>query len=75
MTNHPPSTAKLSVVHSDTYLRCRPTELYLGADTTHGRMRMHVFYDGNVYEKELVDEWLEEIRAATIWYLLDGRAA
>lgn len=56
-------------MESDTYLRVRPTELYLGSDTTHGVLRMHVFYDGNVYKDALVKEWLDEVRAATLWYL------
>jgi hypothetical protein len=67
-----PPSKQLRIMQSDTHLRCRPTELYLGADTTHGQMRMYVFYDGNVYKEAVVKEWLEEVRAATLWYLLDN---
>jgi hypothetical protein len=66
MTSHLPSAVKVQIIQSDTYLRCRPCELYLGADTTHGQLRMHVFYDSNVYKEVLIDQWLEDIRMATI---------
>ena len=31
-----------------------------------------VYYDGNVYEDALVQEWLDEVRNAVHWYLGDG---
>ena len=30
---------------------------------------MHVFYDRNVFEDEVVKEWLDEVRGAEWWYL------
>lgn len=32
-------------------------------------LQMYVFFDGNVYEESVVDEWLNEIKDAAIWYL------
>ena len=52
-----------------TRLHTRPAELYLGALSSRGRLSMYVFYDGNVYEEEVVSEWLDEVRGAVLWYL------
>lgn len=32
-------------------------------------MHMYVFYDANVFEHDIVREWLGEVRDATIHYL------
>lgn len=60
---------RLKLVARDTWLRCRPAELYLGAATSRGQLDLYVFYDSHVYAKDVVDEWLAELREATIWYL------
>jgi len=49
-------------------LRCRPTELYLGAATTRGQLHLHVFWDSNVYDDEMVAELLSEVKMATEFY-------
>jgi hypothetical protein len=46
--------------------------LYLGSATVAGEMRMYVFYDANVFEYDIVREWLGEVRDATIHYLAPG---
>ncbi|KXN86899.1 hypothetical protein AN958_09494 [Leucoagaricus sp. SymC.cos] len=51
-------------------LHTRPRELYLGAVTGRGRLRINVFYDTNVYDTALVQEWLDEVQAAIRHYLL-----
>ncbi|KAG5647225.1 hypothetical protein DXG03_000760 [Asterophora parasitica] len=59
----------LFLVTSGTKLHCRPTELYLGATTTRQQLHLHVFWDQNVYDDELVKVWLHEVREATEVYL------
>lgn len=60
---------RLRIVNYDSALRCRPTELYLGAVTSHGQLELFAHYDANVFEEEVVQEWVEEVRAATVHYL------
>ena len=60
---------KIVMEQSTTYLHCRPAELYVGAATSRKKLAINVFYDGNVYQESLVQEWLEEIKDATLWYL------
>ncbi|KAJ3515915.1 hypothetical protein NLJ89_g1458 [Agrocybe chaxingu] len=52
-----------------TFLHCRPTELYLGASTSGQQLKLHVFFDGNVYDDEVVSEWLDDVVLATEYYL------
>ncbi|KAF9219485.1 hypothetical protein BS17DRAFT_717203 [Gyrodon lividus] len=59
----------LCVEYWRTHLHCRPAELYLGASQCHERLQYNVFYDGNVYDDDVVREWLIEVREATLWYL------
>lgn len=59
----------LRLVTSETRLHCRPGELYLGASTSRGQLHLNVFWDGNVYDEDLVKEWLDEVRGATELYL------
>ncbi|TFK42512.1 hypothetical protein BDQ12DRAFT_644218 [Crucibulum laeve] len=59
----------LRLVSSETFLRCRPTELYLGAATSQRKLRIHVFWDVNVFEGAIVKEWLEEVGKAIEFYL------
>ncbi|KAJ3849735.1 hypothetical protein EV368DRAFT_46699 [Lentinula lateritia] len=64
----------LHLLKATTRLRCRPTELYLGAATARGRLSLNVFWDENVYKREVVEEWLDEVRGATKWFLGTGEA-
>lgn len=59
----------IKIVESWKKLSVRAAELYLGAETKDQELSMFVFWDGNVFEDELVKEWLEEIRKATEYYL------
>ncbi|KAG5635532.1 hypothetical protein H0H81_010944 [Sphagnurus paluster] len=54
---------------TQTRLHCRPAELYLGASTKRQQLHIHVFWDMNVYDEDVVKEWLEEVREATVVYL------
>lgn len=53
----------------NTRLRCRPTELYLGASTSRRRLALTVQSDANVFEDEIIAEWLDEVKKATLFYL------
>lgn len=50
-------------------LHCRPTELYLGASTSAQRLRLIVYWDNNVFEEDLITEWLDEVKNAVDFYL------
>lgn len=63
------TTPKIAIEHTETHLHTRPSELYLGAASSRGRLNMFVFYDGNVFEEGVVKEWLDEVREAVLWYL------
>lgn len=66
---------RLHVLSSIVRLRCRPGELYLGASSSRKQLHLTIDYDGNVYESDIVQEWLEEVKTATKIYLLhlDGK--
>ncbi|KAH7886821.1 hypothetical protein F5I97DRAFT_1808183 [Phlebopus sp. FC_14] len=66
-------TPTLQVVYWRTHLHTRPGELYLGASQCHSRLQYNVFFDANVFDEDVIREWMEEVRAATLWYL--GRPA
>ncbi|KAH9484367.1 hypothetical protein JR316_0003848 [Psilocybe cubensis] len=59
----------ISLKSSTTRLRCRPTELYLGASTSHDHLTLTVYWDNNVYEEDIVTEWLNEVKLAAEFYL------
>lgn len=63
------ATPRIVVENAMTQLHLRPAELYLGALTWRSQLNMYVFYDRNVYEHEVVKEWLDEVRGAVLWYL------
>lgn len=52
-----------------THLHARPVELYIGSVMRHERIELFVFYDENVYEAGVVQEWLDEVVCATQSYL------
>ena len=61
--------ATLSIVTDILHLRCRPSELYLGAVTSRGKLMFFLYWDSNIYSDDLVREWAEEVRAAAVHYL------
>ncbi|TFK55121.1 hypothetical protein OE88DRAFT_1001759 [Heliocybe sulcata] len=63
----------LTIIDTCTLLHCRPAELYLGASTSRDKLYMNVFWDGNVYDSDLVKEWLDEVKNAAVWYLGDAQ--
>ncbi|KIK65679.1 hypothetical protein GYMLUDRAFT_39184 [Collybiopsis luxurians FD-317 M1] len=64
-----PASPTLHLIKSTTRLRCRPAELYLGAASSRGQLRLTIFWDENVYERDVVQEWLDEVVGATEWFL------
>ncbi|KIJ65810.1 hypothetical protein HYDPIDRAFT_87652 [Hydnomerulius pinastri MD-312] len=52
-----------------TYLQCRPGELYIAASIFQEQLTMNVRFDATTYDGGMAREWLEEVKAACIWYL------
>jgi len=65
-------TPLVKLKKNTTVLRCRPSELYLGASTSRKSLHVGVYWDNNVFEEDIVTEWLEEVRAAIDFYLGSG---
>jgi len=68
-TNESFANARLQLGQVVSRLRCRPGELYLGSVTMQKQLRAFVHFDSNVFDKDLTNEWLEEIRLALEFYL------
>ncbi|KAI0029368.1 hypothetical protein K488DRAFT_22700, partial [Vararia minispora EC-137] len=68
----PPVEPTLVRAASKGYLRCRPGELYLGLNMANSTLNFTIFYDANAYADEVVQEWLDEVRGATIYFLGGG---
>lgn len=51
------------------HLRCRPSELYLGALTMRGQLQFFSYSDTNTYDPLIVEGWMEEVCNAAIHYL------
>ncbi|KAG9311798.1 hypothetical protein JVU11DRAFT_8045 [Chiua virens] len=60
---------KITLISANYHLHSRPAELYLGASTSAGQLRLYIYYDRNVFEPDVVREWLDEVKAAILWYL------
>ncbi|KAH7889365.1 hypothetical protein F5I97DRAFT_1923912 [Phlebopus sp. FC_14] len=60
---------KITMEYFKMHLHTRPGELYLGAITARKHLHLSVYYDGHVYEDAVVQEWLDEVRHAAVWYL------
>ena len=60
---------RLRIVDTSVHLRCRPSELYLGALTSRGALQFFCYADTNVYEEDVVREWVQEVAQATVAYL------
>jgi len=59
----------LRIYASGSRLHCRPAELYLGASTVQQQLGLYVFWDQNAFDREMVEEWLGEVRGAAEFYL------
>ncbi|KAK0210933.1 hypothetical protein DFS33DRAFT_1296408 [Desarmillaria ectypa] len=69
-------TPRIHLRCSGVRLRCRPGEIYLGASTFRNELELVVYWDNNVTEKAIIEEWLQEVKRATSHYLLgSGREA
>ncbi|KIJ68173.1 hypothetical protein HYDPIDRAFT_83607 [Hydnomerulius pinastri MD-312] len=67
---HGDATApRLRVVDCQSYMHCQPGELYISSAVFQEQLVMRVFFDANAYDEEMVQEWLEEVKAACVWYL------
>lgn len=61
--------ARLRLLRTNSDLRCRPGELYLGAVTSRGHLSVFSCVDANTYDMNIVMEWMEEVREAVLFYL------
>ncbi|KAF5315871.1 hypothetical protein D9611_004763 [Ephemerocybe angulata] len=59
----------LKLLQVRSFLHCRPAELYLGASTFRHKLKFHIFWDGHVYEDDVVKDWLKELIDSTLVYL------
>lgn len=59
----------IRVIDSWMKLCPRPGELYLGSITQNNRLSIYVSWDRNVYDDDLIEEWLNEIKSGTLHYL------
>ncbi|KAK0463978.1 uncharacterized protein EV420DRAFT_1638899 [Desarmillaria tabescens] len=50
-------------------LRCRPGEIYLGASTFRNELELVVYWDNNVTDRAIIEEWLQEVKNAASYYL------
>ena len=73
LSRSPSKVPILHVYNSGTRLHCRPAELYLGASTFNQQLSFFVFWDQNVFDREVVSEWLEDVRSAAEFYLGNKR--
>ncbi|PBK78307.1 hypothetical protein ARMSODRAFT_947198 [Armillaria solidipes] len=65
-------TPRIYVRCSGLRLRCHPGEIYLGASTFRNELELVVYWDNNVTEKTIIEEWLREVKNATSYYLLES---
>ncbi|KAK0196968.1 hypothetical protein F5146DRAFT_23232 [Armillaria mellea] len=65
-------TPTIYVRSSGLRLRCHPGEIYLGASTFRNELELVVYWDNNITEKIIIEEWLREVKNATSYYLLEG---
>ncbi|KAK0483807.1 hypothetical protein IW261DRAFT_1591871 [Armillaria novae-zelandiae] len=69
-------TPKICLRCSGIRLRCRPGEIYLGASTFRNELELVIYWDNNVTEEAVIEEWLQEVKMAASYYLLEsGREA
>jgi len=59
----------LEIISHISYLRCRSSEFYLIAMGRDGGMAFGCWFDGNVFDEQLIKEWVSEVVAATKHYL------
>ncbi|KAI0748121.1 hypothetical protein C8Q80DRAFT_1170267 [Daedaleopsis nitida] len=69
----PPVTADadalLRIVDNNTFLHARPMEFFLANSTDRDQIGLSVTFDANVYSRAVAEEFIEECRQATLFYL------
>ncbi|KDQ60978.1 hypothetical protein JAAARDRAFT_569112 [Jaapia argillacea MUCL 33604] len=74
--SRPQTEAMINVLSPSIIVHCRPSELYPGAFCYGEQLHFVMFWDAKVFDEVTIAEWLEEIKAATLWYLgADTRVA
>lgn len=59
----------LRIVDSNTFLHARPMEFFLANSTDRNQINLAVTFDANVYSRAIAEEFIEECRQATLFYL------
>ncbi|KAH9946117.1 uncharacterized protein BXZ73DRAFT_72957 [Epithele typhae] len=65
----PATSDLLRILDMATYLHARPMEFFLGNMTERHQIGLGLTYDANVYQLADVEEFMEECRQATLYYL------
>jgi hypothetical protein len=64
-----PTDPRIIVKSYTPHLRCRPRELYLFTYSYGGMIRFGCYWDENVFEAQVVKEWVQGVAEAAEWYL------
>jgi len=67
----PASNPIIRVCEAEICLRVKPAQIYLSFVGGFGRLWIGCWWDGNVFEEEMVKEWVEEVASAANYYLGD----
>ncbi|KAG0696055.1 hypothetical protein DFH29DRAFT_991812 [Suillus ampliporus] len=62
-------TPRLHVEYSRIHLHAHPAELYVGASSGRQQLQYFTSYDQRVFSEETMQEWMRELKDATLWYL------
>src|SRR6267154_5760664 len=67
-------TPRLHVEYWRTHIHVHPAELYLSASYGQQQLQYFTCYDQRVFSEEIIQEWVREIKDATLWYLGQSRS-
>ncbi|KAG1736437.1 uncharacterized protein EDB91DRAFT_505789 [Suillus paluster] len=62
-------TPRLHIEFWRVHLHAHPAELYLAASSMHQQLHYFTSYDQRVFSEETMQEWMRELKDATLWYL------
>ncbi|KAG2152768.1 hypothetical protein DEU56DRAFT_907944 [Suillus clintonianus] len=60
---------RLHIEHWRAHIHAHPGEFYLAATFAHQQLQYFTSYDQHVFSEETVQEWMRELKDATLWYL------
>jgi hypothetical protein len=62
-------TPQLHIEYWRGHVHAHPGELYHGASFANQQLQFFTSYDQRVFSEETVQEWMRELKDATLWYL------